>query len=144
MPTRVIIGMGLPGHNSECAEHVSGVSGVFRQWEHRALGYIALGVVVLAAAVAIELFGTGIRQFWTKQPLTAGIVSGGLILAPLVFLVERWVARRTPEARKSPSNWLRRSGVNRRVRPLRRTWKRAGDIRRLGTGAPTAVQVISA
>src|SRR5687768_5167608 len=64
-------------------------------------GWELLGIVLWAGlvtiAVVLKIEDSGTLDFFVKHPVAAGIVSGGLILAPLVWLVERLVQRRERE-----------------------------------------------
>jgi hypothetical protein len=68
------------------------------RWQFRPAGRSGMYLVFVAVPAAVcvviaELASADVRRFFVERPLTAGIVSGGLILAPAVFVLERFVER---------------------------------------------------
>jgi hypothetical protein len=55
---------------------------------------ILVGSLVLAVAAAVtEWQFAAVSQFWTDHPMLVGLVSGGLIIPPLLVVIERYIAR---------------------------------------------------
>jgi hypothetical protein len=71
----------------------------YRRARLRELAPILGWLAVVAAAVVTELTIPDLREWYLMRPVTAGIISGGIVLAPLVYLVERWTRRREQRAR---------------------------------------------
>jgi hypothetical protein len=59
-------------------------------WER---AVVAVAMAALAALMVLEQLDTGLRAHIARHALLAGVVSGGLLLAPLLIVVERTLDR---------------------------------------------------
>ncbi len=55
---------------------------------------VLVAVVAAAVLVSLEVFDGWWRDAWKEHPLSAGLVSGGLLLAPLLLVLEQNLERR--------------------------------------------------
>jgi hypothetical protein len=72
------------------------------------LGALTIGVGV----IALDMTVGGWRDFWQARALTAGLLAGGLIVPPLLIILERFIARRDKQAegeraRRQQERWRR-------------------------------------
>jgi hypothetical protein len=60
--------------------------------------WLTVAVALASIAMALDLFCAPWREWWQQRTLLAGLVSGGLIVPPLLIILERWITRRDRRA----------------------------------------------
>jgi hypothetical protein len=89
-------------------------------WERVAVVAVA---GLLLVALLLEWTSSGVRGWFVNHALTAGVVSGGLLLAPLLLVLERSLERREQERERLRQEAVTAELARAEQRELER-WKR--------------------
>lgn len=97
---------------------------------------LAVSAVIGIALVAFEAPDGGFQDFWKNHALLAGLVSGGLILAPVLYVFEQAAQRREREQEQRLAERIQRENAE-RERLERERWKRPA-VRSIATRCSAA------